>query len=612
MQTLRRVRAGARLNGLFGLVALLLLIMIGVAVVSVLAQRKADLQVTQSDGLLRDALTAKYRTADFNGWQTGYAFDTIRGVPGATEDAVGQRAQFLASTAAFREDLARISAYPLTPDQRRLLATAEDAFAHFMNVDAQIVAGYRSGTPEAIAAANALVAGEELQWFDKAAFAVDQLAAQAKATADADTAAARAMSSRALIILLVVGAACLLLAVALAVLATRAVAAAARRKATLAAILEQSADATFALTMDGMISAWNSGAEHIYGYTRDEIIGRSASTLLLPNRQGVLASVLSGIGEGRQFHIDEAPRRRKDGSRIYVSTIVWPLRNDEGLVIGGAATERDITARKQREAEQRLADETAARTARLESLGQLAGGVAHDFNNLLAVILNCAELMAEEAGDHAPEDLARIRAAAQRGQDLIGQLLLFAKRDSSQAEVVDLNEVVVEATGLLSRTIGPGITLLCRTRPGVVAVCANRGRLDQILFNLVINARDAMPQGGAITVETSIARLPEDAGHPLPAGSYAQLTVTDTGTGMSAEVKDRIFEPFFSTKPEDRGTGLGLATVYGIVGDAGGTITVESTPGIGTTFRIQLPTADTPPDAECRRPPAAEADARQS
>ncbi|BFU47556.1 ATP-binding protein [Krasilnikovia sp. MM14-A1004] len=588
MHTWRRIHGGARLGSAFGFVALLLIIMIGVAVENILVQRRADRQVAESAALQRDALTAKYRTADFNGWQTGYAFDAIRGVPGATEDGV-QRRRFLASAAEFRQDLARIGAHPLTAAQRHQLDVAEDAFNHFMDLDAQIVAGYRSGDPARIAAANGLVAGEELQWFDRAADAVNDLADLARVSADTDAAVARRTSSRALTIMIVVGVGCVLLAVVLALYAARTAANTARNKAMLAAIVEQSADATVALTLDGTITAWNSGAERIYGYTATEAIGRSAAMVLIPTRRDTLPIALTELAAGRQFRVEAAPRLRKDGSPVKVSTVLWPIRDDSGVVVAAAATERDVTARMQREAEEKIASEQAARAVRLESLGQLAGGVAHDFNNLLAIILNCAEFVADESGDELAEDLARIRDAAHRGQALTSQLLLFAKREPAQAENVDLNSAVTGAKDLLGRTIGANITLRCTTYGDALPVHSDRGRLDQVLLNLVINARDAMPDGGLIDVETDLVELPEGTYLPLTAGRYAQLTVSDNGVGMSAEVRDRLFEPFFTTKPSQKGTGLGLATVYGIVVDADGTITVDSTPGVGTTFKILLP-----------------------
>jgi two-component system cell cycle sensor histidine kinase/response regulator CckA len=217
----------------------------------------------------------------------------------------------------------------------------------------------------------------------------------------------------------------------------------------------------------------------------------------------------------------------------------------------------------------------------MESLGQLAGGVAHDFNNLLAIIVNYADLMADEVTPAGARDLARIRDAADRAGALTSQLLLFAKREPTQVETVELNAVVTDAQELLSRSIGGRIRLTCRTHPDPITVRANRGRLDQILMNLVINARDAMPDGGDVVITTGRTET--------PSGACAELTVSDTGTGMTAEVRERLFEPFFTTKPVDRGTGLGLSTVYGIVTDAGGHIRVDSAPGAGTTFVILLP-----------------------
>ncbi|RZU51444.1 PAS domain S-box-containing protein [Krasilnikovia cinnamomea] len=596
MHSSRRVHVGARLGGVFGLVALLLIISIGVAVDNILTLRRADRQVAESAALQRDASTAKFRAADFNGWQTGYAFDTIRGVPGAAADDGVQRSLFLASTAAFRQDLARIAAHPLTPAQEQQLSIAQDAFDHFMDLDAQIVAGYRSGDPAQIAAANDLVAGEELQWFATAADAVNHLAELARADADADTATALRTSSRALTIMIVVGVACVLLAIVLTWVATRTAANTARHKATLAAIVEQSADATVALTLDGIVTVWNSGAERIYGYTAEEAIGSSAARFLLPSRAHMVRVGLSEVIAGRQFQVEGGLRIRKDGTQIKVSSVTMPIRDENGVVVAAAVLERDITARMRREADEKLATDRAARTARLESLGQLAGGVAHDFNNLLAIILNCAEFIADEPGEQAAEDLARIRDAAQRGQALTSQLLLFAKREPTQDESVDLNSAVAGARDLLGRTLGASITLRCQTYDGALPVRTDRGRLDQILLNLVINARDAMPDGGVIQIDTDRVDLAEDGTLPLPPGHYAQLTVSDNGIGMSAEVRDRLFEPFFTTKAQ-KGTGLGLATVYGIVLAAEGTIRVDSTPGVGTTFRIVLPIVTAPAEA---------------
>ncbi|WP_328471058.1 PAS domain S-box protein [Actinoplanes sp. NBC_00393] len=359
---------------------------------------------------------------------------------------------------------------------------------------------------------------------------------------------------------------------------------AARERHMLAAIVEQSSDAIISSTLDGTLTSWNSGAERIYGYTAEQVLGRPLSDLIGIDQPERLRWALAELAAGRQIRMDETPRIRSDGTAFLVSVIVSPIRDEHGEVVAVAATERDIT-------EEKRALERSARAARLESLGQLAGGVAHDFNNLLAIILNYADFLADEVSGECAGDLSRIRGAAERAKSLTGQLLLFAKREPTDVETVDLNRVVTDAGDLLSRTIGANIRLICRPHPQALPVCANRGRLDQILLNLVINARDAMPDGGMVVVETGWAEVCDGDGTGLAPGPYARLTVSDTGTGMTAEVRDRLFEPFFTTKAADRGTGLGLATVYGIVGDAGGHIGVESTLGIGTSFRILLPPA---------------------
>ncbi|GGN09672.1 hypothetical protein GCM10010109_19100 [Actinoplanes campanulatus] len=361
--------------------------------------------------------------------------------------------------------------------------------------------------------------------------------------------------------------------------------AAAGDREMLGALVEQSADAIIVADLKGVVRIWNAGAEKMYGYRASDIIGRKFTRILPPDRLAVFEQVQIPLAAGEHLRFDETRRIRSDGSELLVSVTVAPIRDDSGRVVAAAATERDITARKRLEAEEKLAMERSARAKRMESLGQLAGGVAHDFNNLLAIILNYADFLTDEVTPEGSRDLARIRDAADRARELTGQLLLFAKREPTQVETVDLNEVVDCSGELLRRSIGANIQLVCRRRPEPLPVRANRGHLDQILLNLIVNARDAMPDGGVVVMETD-----------QPPGGNARLTVSDTGCGMTAEVRDRLFEPFFTTKPADRGTGLGLATVYGIVTDAGGQISVDSSPGIGTTFQILLPLAAEPAD----------------
>jgi two-component system cell cycle sensor histidine kinase/response regulator CckA len=370
---------------------------------------------------------------------------------------------------------------------------------------------------------------------------------------------------------------------------------AARERDLLAAFAAQSSDAIVVSDLDGTITAWNGGAERLYGYTAGEAIGTGVGRLLSPERIRILDRTLAELSAGRHIRLDEVQRIRRDGSEVLVSVSLSPIRDASGTVVAVAATDRDISERKKRETEERLAAERRARAERMESLGHLAGGVAHDFNNLLAIIRNYADLLTDEVTPAGAHDLARIRDTADRAGTLVDQLLLFAKREPTRVEVIDLNRAAEEACELLSRSIGGGVRLLCRPHPGPIRVSANRGRLDQILLNLVINARDAMPDGGTVTVGTGLTDVHPGPAAPVPPGPYARLTVSDTGTGMTPEVRDRLFEPFFTTKPVDKGTGLGLSTVYGIVTDAGGHISVESAVGNGSTFVILLPLVTEPP-----------------
>src|SRR5665213_2102169 len=237
---------------------------------------------------------------------------------------------------------------------------------------------------------------------------------------------------------------------------------------------------------------------------------------------------------------------------------------------------------------------------RMESLGQLAGGVAHDFNNLLAVITNYASFVSEELDDKeaAQNDLGQIRVAAERAAELTRQLLAFAGRKVLQPVIFDLNQVIVAVEQLLRRTIGEHVELAISLSTDPWLVEADPGQLEQVLVNLAVNARDAMPDGGLLTVDTENSEIDEGYTEPHPGlalGRYVRLRVSDTGSGMEQAVLDRVFEPFFTTKPRGEGTGLGLPTVFGIVAQAGGEIQLFSEPGIGTTCRVLLPTTDRTP-----------------
>jgi len=250
---------------------------------------------------------------------------------------------------------------------------------------------------------------------------------------------------------------------------------------------------------------------------------------------------------------------------------------------------RDVTARMQLEEQLRNAQQ-------LEAIGRLAGGVAHDFNNILSIIMGHGELLLATAGDdeRARNGLEQIRRAADRAASLTQQLLAFSRKQVLQPKVLDLNEAVAEVQKMLSRVIGEDIQLVASLHPSLVPVKADPGQVEQVLMNLAINARDAMPHGGKLMMETSNVDVGLELARDLELvhGEYVMLKVTDSGHGMDAETVLHIFEPFFTTKPMGKGTGLGLSTVYGIVKQSGGSIQVESEAGRGTTFRIYLPVAD--------------------
>jgi signal transduction histidine kinase/CheY-like chemotaxis protein len=291
-------------------------------------------------------------------------------------------------------------------------------------------------------------------------------------------------------------------------------------------------------------------------------------------------------------HLDQVSR---DEIELVDGTILdrysSPVRDKAGIYYGRIWTFRDITEKRQLEQQFR-------QSQKMEAIGQLAGGVAHDFNNILATIMMEAELAVTET-DLSPEArvaLNDIRAAAERAANLTRQLLAFSRRQVMQTRLLDLNEIVTSLSKMLQRILGEDVSLQLNLHPRSLMARADAGMLDQVLLNLVVNARDAMPKGGKLTIETA-ERFPAKGEADLPpdtiAGRYVCLSVTDTGCGMSPEIRAHLFEPFFTTKEPGKGTGLGLATVFGIVKQHGGTITVSSNVGEGTTFRVFLPAEET-------------------
>ncbi len=287
------------------------------------------------------------------------------------------------------------------------------------------------------------------------------------------------------------------------------------------------------------------------------------------------------------LNVEEAHTRR-DGRKAALLVSRVPLHDATGEVVGVLGVYQDVTERKRLEEQLRQAQ-------KMEAIGRLAGGIAHDFNNLLTIIFGNAHLLRQlpSGTPDIPQLIDDIHDAADRAAALTRQLLTFSRRQPSRPEVIDLSEVVASLAGLLRRLLGERISVRTQVAPDPVRVRADRGQLEQVVMNLAVNARDAMPGGGTLTIATSSVTAPCGLGNAST--RFVRLTISDTGVGMTDEVKARIFEPFFTTKEPGKGTGLGLATVYGIVEQAGGHIEVESAPGAGTTFRIGLPWCDSLP-----------------
>jgi len=361
-------------------------------------------------------------------------------------------------------------------------------------------------------------------------------------------------------------------------------------RSRLALIFDSSDDAIISKNLDGTITSWNKGAERIYGYTPEEVIGKPISLLAPNNRADEITEILQKIAQGESIEHYESERVAKDGRRLNVSISVSPLRDAKGDIVGASAIARDITAQKRAEGQFR-------QSQKMEAIGRLAGGVAHDFNNILAIINACTEFLRDRIDPAAEPShyIENIKTATERGAALTRQLLAFSRARDVQPRVLDLNERLKDIGKLLRPLMGDDVEILIVSKSPAAVVEADPGQLDQVLVNLAVNARDAMPNGGKFILETRAARFDEafaEQHQAMAAGKYVVLAVSDTGNGMDEATVARIFEPFFTTKEVGKGTGLGLATVYGIVKQSAGHILVYSELGHGTTFKIYLPSAD--------------------
>ena len=365
-------------------------------------------------------------------------------------------------------------------------------------------------------------------------------------------------------------------------------------QAELAAILYSSADAIIGSTLDGSISSWNDAAEKLFGYSREEIVGKSVGFLIPGHPSFDRARITELVQDGKAEF--ESKGRRKDGSHIDASVTLSPIKSESGEIIGISGSVRDV-------GERRALEEQLREAQKMEAVARLAGGVSHDFNNLLTAILgNCEMLLDElELSAEVREQISEIKEAAEIGGSVTSQLLDISRRRVVVEETISLVSVVEQMDGVLCRLLGEDIELFVHMPDEEIHVLGDAGQIEQVILNLAVNARDAMPEGGRFTVTLETVEVSSAGpleGFGLKAAHYAVLTATDTGFGMSPEIKERLFEPFFTTKEGTYATGLGLSTVYQIVSHMGGSVSVASSPGAGATFRIFLPVGSEPVRAE--------------
>jgi two-component system cell cycle sensor histidine kinase/response regulator CckA len=359
---------------------------------------------------------------------------------------------------------------------------------------------------------------------------------------------------------------------------------------TLDSVIEASPLAITTLDHNKRVVMWNTAAERMFGWSQEEILGEPYPLVPkdeLPSFERLFTQV---VLEGEGFTAIDSIRQRKDGSHVEVRMHTAPLRDADGRVTGGMALLEDLT-------ETRALEDRIRHSQKMEAVGRLAGGIAHDFNNLLTVIVGMGDLLAldDSLSPSAHEHVAEILDVVDSARELVTQLMTFSRRSVVRPKVLDLNERVREAGKMLRRLLGEEIELQLELDSVRAWVRLDPTQFDQVLLNLAVNAADAMPQGGRLRYSSALET--HDHTGPLAPGTYVRLEVSDTGTGIPADVLPRIFDPFFTTKATGEGTGLGLANVYGIVRQASGDIEVDSREGEGTRFVIRLPLAARPQDA---------------
>ncbi|NNG03076.1 MAG: PAS domain S-box protein [Inquilinus sp.] len=374
-----------------------------------------------------------------------------------------------------------------------------------------------------------------------------------------------------------------------------------QRAQQLATIVESTDDAIVGIDLDGAITSWNAGAEQCFGYAAAEVIGQPLSMLPPADRLDDVPLIVSTAERGEHLRNYETVRRHKSGRLIDVSLTASPVRDAAGEVVGIAAIYRDIS-------EQKRTKEQLRQAQKMEAVGQLTGGVAHDFNTLLGVILGNLELLEDRGRSYSEQDqlITSAAKAAAKGVDLTSRLLAFSRKQTLRPEVTDLNQRMTEAITLLDRTLCKTVEIKTEPADGLWRTAIDSTQMETAIINLAANARDAMPNGGTLTIRTEnrVIEAKQAERLDLEPGRYVTLSLADTGTGMPPDVLEQVFEPFFTTRDVGEGSGLGLSMVYGFVKQSGGAIEMSSEVGVGTTVTLWFPrTTRTAPMAGDRRSP---------